>query len=44
MKNHALFFPKDKSEKLKCHLLQFLFGALRDKKVVCAACHKEAEM
>ena len=31
MKNQALpVFPlKDKSKKLKCRLLQFLFGALR---------------
>ena len=29
MKNKALFSSKDKSNKLKCHLLQFLFGALR---------------
>ena len=29
MKNQALFSPKDKSKKLKCHLLQFLFRALR---------------
>ena len=28
MKNQALFSSKDKSEKLKCRLLQFLFGAL----------------
>ena len=28
MKNQALFSSKDKS-KIKCHLLQFLFGALR---------------
>ena len=28
MKNQALFSLKDKSKK-KCHLLQFLFGALR---------------
>ena len=27
----SLIFPKDKSKKLKCHLLQFLFGALRVK-------------
>ena len=27
MKNQDLFSLKDKSEKLKCHLLQFLFGA-----------------
>ena len=29
MKNHALFSLKDKSKKLKCRLLQFLFCALR---------------
>ena len=29
MKNQALFWLKDKSKKLKCRLLQFLFGALR---------------
>ena len=29
MKNQALFFSEDKSKKLKCRLLQFLFGALR---------------
>ena len=29
MKNQALFSSKDKSRKLKCLLLQFLFGALR---------------
>ena len=32
MKNHALFSSKDKSEKLKCRLLQFWFGALWVKK------------
>ena len=32
MKNQALFSLKDKSRKLKCHLLQFLFGALRVKR------------
>ena len=31
MKNQALFSSKDKSKKLKCHLLQFLFGILRVK-------------
>ena len=31
MKNQALFSWKDKSKKLKCHLLQFLFGALKVK-------------
>ena len=29
MKNQALFSSKDKSKKLKCLLLQFLFGPLR---------------
>ena len=29
MKNQALFSSKDKSKKLKCRLLQFLFCALR---------------
>ena len=29
MKNQALFSSKDKSKKLKCRLLQFLFAALR---------------
>ena len=29
MKNQALFSSKDKSKKLKCFLLQFLFGAER---------------
>ena len=28
-KNQALFSSKDKSKKLQCRLLQFLFGALR---------------
>ena len=31
MKNQALFSSKDKSEKLKCGLLQFLCGTLRVK-------------
>ena len=29
MKNQALFSSKDKSKKLNCRLLQFLFGVLR---------------
>ena len=29
MKNQALLSSKDKSKKLKCHLLQFSFGASR---------------
>ena len=29
MKNQALFSSKDKGKKLKCRLLQILFGALR---------------
>ena len=35
MKNQALFSSKDKSEKLKCRLLQFSFGALRVKSMCC---------
>ena len=31
MKNQVLFSSKDKSKKLKCRQLQFLFGALRVK-------------
>ena len=31
MKNQVLVSLKDKSKKLKCHLPQFLFGALRAK-------------
>ena len=33
MKHQALFSSKDKSKELKCRLLQFLFGALRVKKI-----------
>ena len=29
MKNQALFSSKDKSKKLKCRLLQFLYGTFR---------------
>ena len=36
MKNQALFSWKDKSKKLKCRLLQFLFGALRVKEAEIA--------
>ena len=32
MKNQTLFSLKDKSKKVKCHLLQFLFGTVRVKK------------
>ena len=31
LKNQALFSSKEKSKKLKCRILQFLFGALRVK-------------
>ena len=31
MKNQSLFSSKDKIKKLRCRLLQFLFGALRVK-------------
>ena len=33
MKDQALFSLKDKSKKLKCRLLKFLFGTLRVKTV-----------
>ena len=33
MKNQALFSLKDKSKKLKCRLLPFLFGTLKVKSV-----------
>ena len=35
MKNQALFSSKDKSKKLKCRLLQFLYCALRVKDNYC---------
>ena len=38
MKHQALFSSKDKSKKLKCRLLHFLFGTLivkRDHKINC---------
>ena len=42
MKNQALFSSEDKSKKLKCRLLQFLFGALRvknfDDSHLCLTC------
>ena len=34
MKNKALFSSKHKSRKSKCHLLQFLFGALRVRRML----------
>ena len=34
MKNQALFSSKDKSKKIKCVLLKFLFGALRVKDAI----------
>ena len=39
MKNQALFSSKDISKKLKCRLLQSLFGALRVKEhIICCCC------
>ena len=38
MKNQALFSSKDKSKKLKCRLLECLFGALRVKDVNFVDC------
>ena len=34
MKNQALLSLKEKSKKLKCRLLQFLFGSLRVKNLL----------
>ena len=34
MNNQALFSSKGESKKLKCRLLQFLFGALRVKDII----------
>ena len=44
MKYQALFSSKDKSKKLKCHLLQFLFGFLRVKNVMEINKKKEIQM
>ena len=38
MKHQALFSSIDKSKKLKCHLLQFLFGTLRVKVLLLLLC------
>ena len=35
MKNQAIFSSKDKSKKMKCRLLQFLYGALRVNILLC---------
>ena len=40
MKHPALFSLKDKSKKLKCRLLQFLFGASRVKLDFSWSCQK----
>ena len=39
MKNQALFSSKEESKKLKCRLLQFLFGALRVKHTLQPVAH-----
>ena len=44
MKNQALFSSKDKSKKLKCRLLQFLFGALRVKSPIVSAKYLPTEI
>ena len=43
MKNQALFSLKDKSKKLKCRLLQFLFGVLRVK-VINGAVFQDSQL
>ena len=37
-KNQALFSSKDKSKKIKCRLLQFLYGASRIKTIIIKIC------
>ena len=44
MKNQALFSLKDKSKKVKCRLLQFLFGALRVKWIGHASVLKKSPL
>ena len=39
MKTQALFSSKDKSKKLKCCLLQCLFGSLRVTSMMCFQTH-----
>ena len=39
MKNQALFSSNDKSKKIKCRLLQFLFGAIRVNARNISVCH-----
>ena len=43
MKNQALFSSKDKSKKLKCCQLQFLFGSLRAKGYLGEGVHGKVE-
>ena len=42
MENQAIFSSKDKSKKLKCRLLQFLYGALRVNPAEIIALHTNA--
>ena len=44
MKNQALFSSKDKSKKLKCHLLQVLFGTLRVKQNILKLIHADIDV
>ena len=44
MKDQALFSSKGKTKKLKCRLLQVLFGALRVKKYIDAQMTKYSVM
>ena len=43
MKNQALFSSKVKSKKLKCCLLQFLFGALRARPTLSHLLNNQAQ-
>ena len=44
MKKSSLFSLKDKSKQLKCHLLQFLFGALRLKIIATILCLMQRDL
>ena len=40
----SLFSSKDNNKKLKCRLLQFLFGALRVKFQVASTCYPQKKV
>ena len=44
MKQQVLFSSKDKSKKIKCHLLQILFGALTVIVIVSSRTNDDTEL